>query len=101
MSDLKKEVMKEYIHGGAKWFDRILPGWAKKIKLKQFDFFTNECILGQIGKMNAYDYAECLGISRKDLDIRLMLFDKEIEYFPYMNECWKNEIRRRIKCSSK
>ncbi len=86
--------MREQIARSAKMLDKKMPGWAKKVKLKDFELASDtNCVLGQLSDGKPFVLADELGMTSDEILAKKgFLNDKCI---PSLDEYWKNEIRSR------
>lgn len=86
--------MREQVQRSAKMLDKKKPGWAKKIKLKDFAIESNEnCILGQLSDGKPFQLADELDMTSDEILVKKGFMNDTSN--PNLNEYWKDEIRTR------
>ena len=86
--------LKQRVASGAKLLDGKVPGWHKKVKRTKLQMDSNaQCVLGQLGKGDAYAYAETLGLDLDAGDAQKYGFEGEGGNH---EELWQAEIKTRL-----
>jgi len=85
--------MKNVVASSAKFLDKKLPNWAKKIKVTLLTINSNEhCILGQLSKGDPRAMLEKIGLNEDKAYDMGFVSDCGIEN---LDDLWKEEVRKR------
>lgn len=104
---LSRRVIERSVERGARFLDKINPGWDKGIDINDFSIGSyRRCVLGQLHAGGYQQGVAALGLSPREawqcgFDLFPLsrwpswrLFGSE-SGFDYLNECWKRLIRDR------
>lgn len=85
--------MKKTIAASAKFLDKKMPGWAKKIKVTTLVISSDaHCIMGQLGKGDPQVALDKLELTVEKAE-NMGFIDNGVED---LDELWKAEVRKRI-----
>jgi hypothetical protein len=107
VKSISKWVIEKSVERGARYLDRINPGWDRRIDLNVFSIGTyDRCVLGQLHVGGYRKGVAVLGLTPREawrcgFDLSPLarwpswrLFGTR-SGFDYLNECWKRLIRER------
>ncbi len=90
---------------GARWLDKNVPGWSRKVRRRQLDLNSTQfCILGQIdGAENNHAFdrqVHFLGLSDDECDrlgfsVTVDLAIEEEDAYGVLTEAWRDELKTR------
>lgn len=97
--------LKQRVASGAKFLDKKVPGWEKKVKRTKLVMCCNEmCVLGQLAgdQMDALKYGDSLGLDMCNDDYEKYGFEGD-DYAEDKSheELWQNEIKARLGVAEK
>lgn len=101
MTKRRRDQIRRAAARGARWLDKTVPGWSRKIKRRKLDLgSTRYCVLGQIhGGETAQDFAdeaELLGLSDERTDwLGFALPGDDDEEWDALTEAWREELKVR------
>ena len=87
------------VASGAKFLDKKVPGWEKKVKRTKLVMCSNTmCVLGQLAPSgDAISYGEDLGLAMEGDDAEKYGFEADGEDGEH-EKLWQEEIKQRLGC---